>query len=171
MTPQIAASNGSSNDYLLGRIVPVYARILAILTFAIGDMYLAEDVVDEAFVRAYDKWERVRSLELSAGWTHQVALNLVRQRSNRMIRKFGPPTSSPDEPTASLGVNEIWKIASNFPKRQHEVVVFRYIGNLTEATRKKACGIASRYSRRSRFRHHGTRRNVDYDGYLMFFIK
>ena len=118
-----------------------HARILAILTFVIGDMYLAEDVVDEAFVRAYDKWERVRSLESPAGWTYKVALNLVRQRSHRMTRKFGPPANSPAEPTAPLGVQEIWKIVSTLPKRQREVVVFRYIGDLTEAQVANVLGI------------------------------
>ena len=118
-----------------------HARILASLTFVTGDLYLAEDVVDEAFVRAYDKWERVRSLESPAGWTYKVALNLVRQRSHRMTRKFGPPTNSPEEPTAPLGVQEIWQIVSTLPKRQREVVVFRYIGDLTEAQVANVLGI------------------------------
>lgn len=72
-----------------------HARILATLTFVVGDLYLAEEVVDEAFVRAYDKWERVKSLESPAGWTYKVAINLVKRRSRRLTKEYGPLASSP----------------------------------------------------------------------------
>ena len=118
-----------------------HARILATLTFVIGDLCLAEDVVDEAFVRAYDRWERVSSLESPAGWTYKVAINLVKRRSHRMTREYGPSASSSGESAAPLGVQEIWKIVSTLPKRQREVVVFRYIGDLTEIQIANVLGI------------------------------
>lgn len=119
-----------------------HARILATLTFVIGDLYLAEEVVDEAFIRAYDKWERVRLLGSPAGWTYKVAINLVKRRSRRLTRQYGPLVNSPAESAVPLGVQEIWKLVSTLPKRQREVVVLRYIGDLTEIQIANILGVA-----------------------------
>jgi DNA-directed RNA polymerase specialized sigma24 family protein len=71
-----------------------------------------------------------------------VAINLVKRRSRRLTRQYGPSASSVGESALPLGVQEIWKLVSTLPKRQREVVVLRYIGDLTEIQIANILGVA-----------------------------
>jgi hypothetical protein len=48
-----------------------------------GDAALAVDAIDEAFVRAIERWDRVRALSAPHGWVWQTAMNVVRRRQRR----------------------------------------------------------------------------------------
>lgn len=120
--------------------VKAHPRILSALALMTGDLHLAQDAVDEAFVRAYDRWHRVRSLESPSGWTFKVALNLVRRLTKRANRVYaasevGHETALPSK------LHEIWKMVNRLSSRQREVVVLRYIGDLTEAQVASVLGV------------------------------
>ena len=53
------------------------------LTAWCGDAGLASDALDEAFVRAVERWERVRKLTSPSGWVWRTATNVVRRRARR----------------------------------------------------------------------------------------
>jgi RNA polymerase sigma-70 factor, ECF subfamily len=57
--------------------------VLAALGAWCGDPGIAADAVDEAFVRALERWERVRVLDAPAGWVWSTATNVVRRRARR----------------------------------------------------------------------------------------
>lgn len=48
-----------------------------------GDASLAADALDEAFVRAVERWDRVRATPSPAGWVWRTATNVVRRRRRR----------------------------------------------------------------------------------------
>ena len=50
-------------------------RAIYLLT---GDRAEAEDLVQEAMARAYERWDRVRQLASPAGYVYKTALNLLR---------------------------------------------------------------------------------------------
>ena len=51
-----------------------YGQVLRSLAFAIGDRDRAEDLTQEAFARAYQRWGRVSEMERPVTWVYVVAL-------------------------------------------------------------------------------------------------
>lgn len=120
----------------------VHPQVLATVSLVVGDLYLAQDVVDEAFVRAYDKWQRVQKMESPAGWTYKVAINLLKRWSGRLKREYGKAGFTCEDVLFPPAFEEIWQIVSTLPKRQREVVVFRYIADLTEVQIATVLGVS-----------------------------
>lgn len=118
-----------------------HPRILASMVVATGDLYLAQEVVDEAFVRAFDHWQRVRKMESPSGWTYRVAINLVRRWTLKLNRDFGKTMQSQEIYELPPSFSSIWQLVARLSKRQREVVVLRYIGDLTEVEIAKVLGI------------------------------
>lgn len=55
-------------------------RAIFLLT---GDAAEAEDLVQEAFARAYERWDRISTMAEPAGYVYRIASNLHRRRSRR----------------------------------------------------------------------------------------
>jgi DNA-directed RNA polymerase specialized sigma24 family protein len=80
-----------------------YADIARALTATLGDFDLAQEATDEAMVRAYVRWEKVRSYDNPGGWVYRVGLNWARSARRRLTRVLpfherrvvDPPTSDP----------------------------------------------------------------------------
>ena len=105
----------------------VYRAVYAI----VGKRSAAEDVVADAFTRAWAKWEGGLASSPSAdGWVWQVALNLVKRRSR--IREF-TFSNLPDRRHDDVKPDgDVWRAVGKLPLRQRQVVVLRYIGGFTE---------------------------------------
>ncbi|MFP4554798.1 MAG: RNA polymerase sigma factor, partial [Actinomycetota bacterium] len=50
-----------------------WAEVFKPLAATIGDRDLAREAVDEAMVRAYARWSRVRTMANPKGWVYRVA--------------------------------------------------------------------------------------------------
>src|SRR3954470_2816535 len=48
-----------------------------------GDPSVAAEALDEAFLRALERWDRVGTLDSPSGWVWVTATNLVRRRARR----------------------------------------------------------------------------------------
>jgi DNA-directed RNA polymerase specialized sigma24 family protein len=70
-----------------------YPRIVAVVTLVCGSQAAAEDAVQEALVRA---WERKQGLDNPEAWITTVALNLARcstQRRRRLPSRTPTPST------------------------------------------------------------------------------
>jgi RNA polymerase sigma-70 factor (ECF subfamily) len=63
-----------------------FAALTAQLFFHTGDLAEAQDVVQEAFCRAFDRWPAVRAYDDPTAWVRRVAWNLATSRWRRMRR-------------------------------------------------------------------------------------
>jgi len=121
-----------------------YPRIVNTLTLAIGDRQVAADAASEAFVRALAKWDRVSVMERPGGWLYKVAINDARKRLRKANRDrtmapdvaWAPSDTSPIEPD-----HELWAAVARLPQRTREVVVLRYVADLTEPAIADALGV------------------------------
>src|SRR3546814_18566405 len=68
-----------------------HPRLLRALLVIGGRGSDVAEVVDEAFVRAYERWDRVGRMTSPAGWTYRTALNLLRPRWRRASLEALPP--------------------------------------------------------------------------------
>jgi hypothetical protein len=49
-----------------------YADIARALTVTLGNLDLAQEATDEAMVRAYARWDKIRSYDNPGGWVYRV---------------------------------------------------------------------------------------------------
>lgn len=111
-----------------------YSAVVALAYGLSGSRSAAEDIAQEAFLRAYRDWSRVESMDSPDGWVRRVAMNLARSRWRRLKAemaarsRLSPPTdfSPPDGPPI-----EFWDEVRRLPRRQAEAVSLRYIEDLT----------------------------------------
>jgi RNA polymerase sigma-70 factor (ECF subfamily) len=61
-----------------------YARLFKALLLLTRNVHEADDVAQEAFLRAYERWDRVRAMDSPVGYLYRVALNLNSSRLRRL---------------------------------------------------------------------------------------
>jgi RNA polymerase sigma-70 factor, ECF subfamily len=79
-----------------------YRRLLGQLFAVTGDLAEAENVLQEAYVRAFARWSRVGAYDRPEAWVRRVAINLaamtdrsLRRRASALLR-LGPPPLVPE---------------------------------------------------------------------------
>jgi RNA polymerase sigma-70 factor (sigma-E family) len=98
----------------------------------LGDRADAEDVAQEALARATLRWAKLH--ERPEGWVSTVASNLAVDRYRRRRREPTIPTGPigvVDDQTVERG--DLVAALRKLPRRQREVVVLRYLADLSEA--------------------------------------
>ena len=119
----------------------VHPRLVASLSHAFADPSLAREAVDEAIVRAYERWDDVGAMASPGGWTYRVAFNVVRRRQRRTALErrllMGRRTEDAAPPTG-----ELWEVVADLPDRQRQAVVLRHVAHLREHEIADVMGIS-----------------------------
>jgi RNA polymerase sigma-70 factor (ECF subfamily) len=117
-------------------------RIGRALAMTVGDLDLATDAVDEAMARAYQRWDRVATLDNPSGWVYRVGLNWTRSLYRR--RRRTPPVwlASPASSTDTYGLDpSIDAAMAALPESRRCVVVCRLLLGWSEAQTAVALGV------------------------------
>jgi DNA-directed RNA polymerase specialized sigma24 family protein len=64
-----------------------YRRLLGQLFAVTGDLAEAENVLQEAYARAFVRWSRVGAYDLPEAWVRRVALNLAAMAERSLRRR------------------------------------------------------------------------------------
>lgn len=98
------------------------------LALTLGDADLAREAVDEAMVRAFPRWGRLRSYDNPAGWVYRVALNWATSRLRGRRRSVTVPDvgdrpggREPQPPDDRLS-----RAVAGLPEHQRAAVVLRF---------------------------------------------
>ena len=111
-----------------------YGRLVGQLLVVTGSLQEAEDVVQEAFVRAYGRWHSVRDYDLPEAWVRRVALNLAvsglrraRSRAALLVR-LGPAAD-----TAALSIEAValTQTLRKLPLRDREAITLHHVVGLS----------------------------------------
>jgi DNA-directed RNA polymerase specialized sigma24 family protein len=103
----------------------------------------AEDAVQEAFARAYVRWDRVRSHPNPVGWVARVALNESASIARVLRRERPDPPDLPipaAEPPPDAGlIRLVWGL----PRRQRQVIALRVLLELSTEESAQVLGISA----------------------------
>jgi RNA polymerase sigma-70 factor, ECF subfamily len=115
-----------------------YPQVVGAVALVAGDLATAEDAVQEAIVRAWERTDRGDRIDDLDGWVAAVAMNLSRSRLRhlRVERRARPrlvAAATIDGPTPDA--IDVRRALSTLPRRQREAAVLRfYLGCTTEET-------------------------------------
>lgn len=123
-----------------------HAQLVATLALYCGDRWVAEELAQEALVRARERWDEVARMGSPGGWLHRVAINLAnsrfrrRQAERRAYQRAGPDREGVELPATADAVAVREAIAS-LPERQRAVLVLRYFADLSVGQTAEAVGM------------------------------
>ncbi len=102
--------------------------LLRAVVYALEDRELGLEATDEAFTRAFERWDAVRTMANPAGWVFRVAVNFGSNRLKRRgleQRKAAPVTRDlPD--IEGVGDPALARALLRLPVDQRTVVVLRF---------------------------------------------
>ena len=104
------------------------AEVHAAVAVTIGDRHLAADAVDEAFVRAAERWATVALMERPAGWVYRVAVNWANSWHRKWSRRPTLPAEVLDRAHHDdLGSITLLEQLRGLPLRQRQMLVLRFV--------------------------------------------
>jgi RNA polymerase sigma-70 factor (ECF subfamily) len=133
-SPGAAAYALSAFEDFFAQQSPTLFRRLCLVT---GDREEAEDVMQDAFLRLFERWDRVRTLEDPVGYLYRTAFNLFRRRSRRAALalrrqlRLAPPPDEFDASDARTMVAQV--LASLTPRQRAALVLTELLGYTSEA--------------------------------------
>jgi RNA polymerase sigma-70 factor (ECF subfamily) len=121
-----------------------HARLYGTLCLVTSDRAEAEDVMQEAFLKLWERWDRVRAHPDPGGYLYLTAFNLFRSRLRRAARAARRVLagSSPDDPLAEVDARE--SLAAGLralTPRQRAAIVLLDLLDLSSEEAGRALGV------------------------------
>ncbi len=113
-----------------------YPRLVRALDLYCGDRHLAEELAQEALLRACRRWGHVSGLESPVGWCYRVGVNLAksrfrRRRAERRATDHLQPEPEAASPEGQVGTALVVRDAlDELTGQQRDAVVLRYFLDL-----------------------------------------
>lgn len=150
--------NGESDAgvALQGLYVASYRRLVGLVGAVYGDQDMAEEAVQDAFVRLIGQWHKISRYEDPEAWLRRVALGYASNRRRKAVNgmraavRFGPPRNVPEPSGDSV---DLTRALDALPASQREVLLLQHLGlDLAEIARHLSVAEGTVKSRLSRAR-------------------
>ncbi len=144
-----AAPTRLSADELMHLYQVHHARLLRLATLVAPEDGMAEDLVQEAFVRLYRGWRRLRDPEQVGAYLRTTLVNLANSRRRRLATAWRHRSDSVEEADSAEDLalqaersNQVVGALRRLPTRQRECLVLRFYEGFTESEIADALGIS-----------------------------
>jgi len=112
-----------------------------------GQLGAAEDLVQDAFVRAYERWDQVAGYERPELWLRRVAINLSTSRARRLateLRRAARLRHDAEARERALDDDAATTLDAlrHLPRRQAQVLALRFIDQLSTDDISEVLGMA-----------------------------
>lgn len=123
------SAEAAFNDLVAGELAGAYR----VATLMVGDPSEAEDSVQEAFLRAWQQWDRLRDPERAGAWFGRILVNVCRDRLRaRKSARIGWLASEPGEAPSDPSEGEALRQALGDLTPDHKIVIIlRYYFDLS----------------------------------------
>lgn len=124
-----------------------YGRTVRVILALRGSAVAAEEIAQEAFLRAYLRWAAVSAMDWPGAWVRRVAVNVATSR----LRRAGAETRAllrlagrrgPDLPGIPDDAAAFWAAVRRLPRRQATAVALHYGDDLSVAAIAAVMGCA-----------------------------
>jgi RNA polymerase sigma factor (sigma-70 family) len=122
-----------------------YPSLLRALFLVTGNRHEAEELAQETFVRAYERWGMVSRADNRAGYVYRMAINLYRSKLRRVARAARRTVKPPPEPDPIGALDDrdaIGRALGKLSERQREAVVMVEWLGLSHEDAGRALGIS-----------------------------
>ncbi|QSB05864.1 RNA polymerase sigma factor [Natronoglycomyces albus] len=120
-----------------------FAQLTAQIYAYLGDGTEAQDLVQEAFLRAWQRWNSIGGYDDPVAWVRRVAWNLAasRHRRNSVMRRF-LLKSKPPEPAPGANPDHVALVEAlgQIPPKQRRAIVMHYVADMPIADIAVATG-------------------------------
>jgi RNA polymerase sigma-70 factor, ECF subfamily len=119
--PEVAEAR-AFEDFFLAE----HERLFQALFLLTGDRHEADDLAQEAFLRAYERWDRVVGMDSPAGYVYRTALNLHRSRLRSLVvraRRVFADVPAEDFSGSISASHDIRLALARIPRGQREALI------------------------------------------------
>jgi RNA polymerase sigma-70 factor (sigma-E family) len=144
MGTTVGTGGASDGDGFEEAFDALFAASRRIATRLVGDGGEADDVAAEALARAYARWPKVRELDYRDAWVMRVTANValdVLRKAKRPVPLLAESAVDPAE--AAVTRLALAQALRRLPRRQRDVVVLRYLADLSEADVAESLGVSA----------------------------
>jgi RNA polymerase sigma-70 factor (ECF subfamily) len=137
---RIASEAGSFEGFFEAH----HARLYGTLCLVTGNPREAEDVMQDAFLRLWERWDRVRAHPDPAGYLYRTAFNLHRsglRRAMRAARRRFPDDEPPDQLARVDDREALFAALRRLPRRQRTAVVLVDLVGLSSEEASRLLGV------------------------------
>ena len=111
------------------------------VAIGVSNSDLATEAVNEAMVRAYERWGEVSGYENPEGWVYRVAMNWARSWLRRLRYRSTLDIPDPGVDDTDITDPRVVKAVRSLSFHHREVVIARFVLDLSEAQMAEALGI------------------------------
>ena len=110
-----------------------HRAVVAIAWALTGSRAVAEEVTQEAFLRAHLRWSRIGRYENPGAWVRRTAINLAlsdrrrRGAERRAIARTSPVAETADATDEVAGTERFWAAVRLLPPQQASVIALHYL--------------------------------------------
>ena len=119
----------------------LYRRALAVAARIVGPGDAADDVAAEALARTFVNWRKVRDLPYLEAWVRRVAANVALDTVRKRRVPIAPEALRADVADGVIDRMFVAGAIASLSRRQREVVVLRYVADLSEAEVASLLGV------------------------------
>lgn len=122
----------------------VFGRLVGQLVLVVGDLHEAEDIAQEALVRAAARWPRLRDYDVPEAWVRRVALNLTVSNARRTrwrLQALAGLRAPPLVPAVSEDAVALLEALQHLPLRHRQALVLHYLLDLSVEQAARTLGV------------------------------
>jgi RNA polymerase sigma-70 factor (ECF subfamily) len=129
------------DDFYAANFNPLVAQ----LTAYVGDLSEAQDVVQEAFCRAWPRWEKLAGYDDPAAWVRRVAWNIATSRWRRMKTALSFSRRQRLEMVDGPGPDRVAldRALATLPDNHRRAVILHYLVGMSVAEIAVDCEVAA----------------------------
>ena len=119
-------------------------RLFGAMCLVTGNRSEAEEITQEAFLKVWERWERVSRLESAEAYLFKVAMNLFRNRLRRAVlatRKVFALAPKSDDLAEVEDRDEVVRTLRSLPPRQRAALVLTTLLDLSSDEAAKLLGV------------------------------